>query len=143
LPFLSIFLTVDLVFTFLVDISFQNDILVFLDFNMSSLATRNIAIPTVEALTSCYMPFLKNGGLFIPEVIKDLAVGQGMVIMLKLPNSDVKMPVMGKICWITPPRCRHGKEGFGISFDEHTGNAKCKMQIEAMIRGRNQKTHTL
>ena len=47
------------------------------------------------------MPFIKNGGLFIPTN-KKYNIGDEVFMLLTLMDETEKLPVAGKIVWVTP-----------------------------------------
>ena len=52
----------------------------------------NLAIKDKSALYSAYMPFVKNGGLFIPTN-KPYLLGDEVFILLQLMESPERLPV--------------------------------------------------
>ncbi len=72
----------------------------------------------LEELYSCYMPFLKNSGLFIPTR-KQFSLGDDVFILLELMDEPEKIPLAGKIVWISPAGSSgHRRQGVGIEFPE-------------------------
>ena len=78
-----------------------------------------------------YMPFLKNGGLFIRTTeIYDL--GTEVVLDITLPDSLESSKVTGLVCWHTPPGSQNGTPaGIGVSFEDDPD--KIRHQIEKTI----------
>lgn len=86
-------------------------------------------------LYAFYMPFLQNGGLFIPGN-QHQAPGSKAMILLTLPNDPVKKTITGKVCWITPPAAQMGvAAGLGIQFDDNDASKQVCAQIEKMLAG--------
>ena len=54
-----------------------------------------------SALYVAYMPFVKNGGLFIPTA-KEYRLGDEVFILLTLMENPERIPVAGKVVWVTP-----------------------------------------
>lgn len=50
-----------------------------------------------NTLQAAYMPFVKNGGLFLKGVT--LSMGYPVGIILELPNDTMKYGVDGKVVW--------------------------------------------
>lgn len=105
----------------------------------------NIAIKDKSALYSAYMPFVKNGGLFIPTN-KPYRLGDEVFILLQLMDSADRLPVAAKVIWITP-RGAQGKraQGVGVQFSDQDGGAT-QRQIENYLGGALQAdrpTHTM
>lgn len=83
-------------------------------------------------LNLSYMPFIKNGGLFIPTS-DAYALGDQISVELQIPTKNQPMRVEGIVIWITPKNAlHHVASGVGIQF---TGPhaAIIKSQIEEML----------
>ena len=61
----------------------------------------SLTIRDKSALYASYMPFIKNGGLFIPTA-KPYKLGDEVFMLLTLMDSKEKLPVAGRVVWITP-----------------------------------------
>jgi len=61
----------------------------------------SLTIKDKAVLYAAYMPFVKNGGLFIPTN-KQYRLGDEVFLLLNLMDEAEKIPVAGKIIWITP-----------------------------------------
>lgn len=67
-------------------------------------------------LNLSYMPFIHDGGLFIP-VDKHYSLGHRVNVDLELPNRKEKITIEGKVVWITPNNAlHHVLPGIGIQF---------------------------
>jgi len=107
---------------------------------MSKLA-RGGAKKTVIALTikdkvvlhNYYMPFVKNGGLFIANRT-EYDIGDDVFILLNLMDESEKIAVVGKVVWIakTGVKSPH-TTGVGIQFSDPDNIAKDK--IETYLAG--------
>lgn len=78
-----------------------------------------------------YMPFVKNGGLFVrtPEYY---SLGDDIKLEVTLPDALEASIVIGKVCWLTPIGAQNGTPaGIGVSFDEDKDNVR--NQIEQLI----------
>lgn len=98
-----------------------------------------------SALYISYMPFIKNGGLFIPTS-KEYRLGDEVFILLTLMESTERLPVAGKVVWVTP-RAAQGKraQGIGVQFSVQDNGATQK-KIEALLAGAlgsDRPTHTM
>jgi type IV pilus assembly protein PilZ len=98
-----------------------------------------------SALYVSYMPFIKNGGLFIPTT-REYHLGDEVFILLSLMDSAERLPVAGKVVWITP-RGAQGKrqQGIGVQFSSQDAGATQK-KIEALLAGAlgaDRATHTM
>ena len=61
----------------------------------------SLNIKDKAVLYAAYMPFIKEGGLFIPTA-KHYDLGDEVFMLLSLMDEKEKIPVAGKIIWITP-----------------------------------------
>ncbi len=98
-----------------------------------------------SALYVAYMPFIKNGGLFIPTS-KEYRLGDEVFILLTLMDSSERLPVAGKVVWITP-RGAQGKraQGIGVQFSSQD-NGTTQKKIETLLAGAvgaERATHTM
>ena len=60
-----------------------------------------LTIKDKSALYLAYMPFVKNGGLFIPTN-SNYRLGDEVFMLLNLMGEDEKLPVAGRVIWLTP-----------------------------------------
>ncbi len=105
----------------------------------------SLSIKDKNALYAAYMPFVVNGGLFIPTD-KDYKLGQEVFMLLSLMEENERLPIAGTIIWKTPPGAEgYRQAGVGVQFNDHDGgNARNK--IEAYLAGSlnsDRATHTL
>lgn len=87
-----------------------------------------------SALFAAYMPFIRNGGLFIPTS-KEYRLGDEVFILLTLMDSSERLPVAGKVVWVTP-RAAQGKrvQGIGVQFSLQDGGTT-QQKIESQLAG--------
>lgn len=97
-----------------------------------------------NALYASYMPFIRNGGLFIPTS-KEYGLGEEVFILLTLMDDAERLPVAGKVVWLTP-RAAQGKrvQGIGVQFSAQD-NGETQKKIESYLAGMNAErpTHTM
>ena len=60
-----------------------------------------LTIKDKSALYLAYMPFVTNGGLFIPTN-SNYRLGDEVFMLLNLMGEDEKLPVAGRVIWVTP-----------------------------------------
>ena len=105
----------------------------------------SLTIRDKSALYASYMPFVKNGGLFIPTA-KSYKLGDEVFMLLTLTDSKDKLPVAGKVAWITPKGAQGNKTaGIGVQFSELDKGAT-KSKIENQLAGAlksDRPTHTM
>jgi type IV pilus assembly protein PilZ len=105
----------------------------------------SLTIKDKSALYAAYMPFVKGGGLFIPTK-KTYRVREEVFMLLTLMDETEKIPVAGKIIWITPVGAQGNRAaGIGVQFsDQDEGAARNK--IEGFLAGAlesERPTHTM
>ena len=109
-------------------------------------AVLSLAIKEKAALYAAYMPFLKNGGLFVPTN-KPYKTGDEIYLILSLMEDAAKYPIAGKVVWITPAGANNSKaQGVGVHFPADETGQRAKARIEdilgAALRS-SRATHTL
>lgn len=94
----------------------------------------NLAIRDKTSLYDSYMPFVKNGGIFIPTD-KGYHINDEVFLVLTLMDSKQKLPVAGRIVWVTPRGAQGSKAaGIGVQFSlEDKGSTRS--QIETLLAG--------
>ena len=105
----------------------------------------SLTIKDKSALYAAYMPFIKGGGLFIPTK-KTYRIDEHVFMLLTLMEETEKLPVDGKIVWITPVGAQGNRAaGIGVQFsDQDDGAARNK--IEGFLAGAlesERPTHTM
>lgn len=83
---------------------------------------------TDKDLYQSYMPFVKNGGVFV-RTTEHFELGTDIELQILLPDSLEPSTVVGKICWVTPVGAQNGTPaGIGISFVEDTENTRSQIE---------------
>ena len=92
------------------------------------------------------MPYLKSGGIFVPTT-KRYFLGDEVFLLLTLPESTERLPVAGKVVWVTPAGAQGNRPaGIGVQFPETPEGEAIKGQIEALLAGTlnsDRTTHTM
>lgn len=104
----------------------------------------SLTIKDKGVLYAAYMPFVKNGGLFIPTN-KNYQLGDEVFLLLNLMEEPEKLPIAGKVVWITP-RGAHGNRASGIGVQFSENDIAVRNKIEQYLTGTLQTgrpTHTL
>lgn len=105
----------------------------------------SLSIKDKGALYAAYMPFVKNGGLFIPTN-KSYQLGDEVFMLLTLMDEAEKLPVAGRIIWITPKGAQGSRAtGIGVQFSEQDGGS-ARNKIETYLAGAlkaERPTHTM
>lgn len=106
----------------------------------------SLAIKEKAALYAAYMPFLKNGGMFVPTQ-KPYKLGDEVYLILALMDDPTKYPIAGKVAWITPPGAHHNKaQGIGVHFPDDESGQRARLRIEEILGAAlrsSRATHTL
>lgn len=80
----------------------------------------HITITEPEALRRCYLPFLRNGGLFVPTT-ETYSLRQQLFLVLKLPGTTQVQGVLTRVACLTPAQAHDGRiMGVGLAFTEAT-----------------------
>ncbi|WP_028292413.1 PilZ domain-containing protein [Oceanobacter kriegii] len=114
---------------------------------MSNAGRSGILTLTIKdkpTLYHAYMPFIKDGGLFIPTT-RSYQLGDEVFLLLKLLDDPEKIPVAGKVIWITPAGAQSNKQqGIGVQFS--SDNPMARDRIETQLAGAiksDRPTHTM
>ena len=104
----------------------------------------SLTIKDKAVLYAAYMPFIKNGGLFIPTV-KQYQTGNEVFMLLNLMDETEKIPIAGTVVWVTPKRTQGNRaSGIGVQFNDEDNVARTK--IENYLGGllnSDKPTHTM
>ena len=105
----------------------------------------SLSIKDKSALYAAYMPYVVNGGLFIPTN-KQYKLGDEVFMLLTLLDEKDKLPVAGKIIWITPNGSQGNRAaGVGVQFSDQD-NGQAQKKIETYLAGSlssDRPTHTM
>lgn len=104
-----------------------------------------LAFKEKPALLASYMPFIEGGGLFIPTT-RVANLGDEIYLILQLVDDPTRLPVTGKVVWITPAGTPGRQQGIGVQFASDEGGQQVKSRIENLLGGAlraNRPTHTL
>ncbi|MDA1370679.1 MAG: PilZ domain-containing protein [Proteobacteria bacterium] len=111
---------------------------------MPGAAILSLTIKDAEDLYSLYMPFIRNGGLFIPSA-DSYQLDSDLFVLLKIRSNSTKLAIAARVIWLTPPKAQGCKlQGFGIQFLEVSGGSR--KIIEDLLADRlasNRPTQTL
>ena len=105
----------------------------------------SLTIKDKNALYAAYMQFVKNGGLFIPTT-KKYKLGDEVFMLLTLMEETERIPVAGKVIWITPVGAEGNRAaGIGVQFSDQDGGL-ARNKIETYLAGAlkaDRPTHTM
>ncbi|MBA6412185.1 PilZ domain-containing protein [Parahaliea sp. F7430] len=93
----------------------------------------SLTIKDPAVLYSAYMPFLTHGGLFVPTN-NSYQLGDEVFMLLSLLDESEKIPVSGKVVWVTPRGAQGNRvAGIGVQFSEE--DAELNLKIENHLAG--------
>jgi type IV pilus assembly protein PilZ len=105
----------------------------------------SLSIKDKASLYAAYMPYVQNGGLFIPTN-KSYNLGDEVFMLLSLMDDGERLPVAGKIIWMTPKRAQGNRaHGVGVQFSQQDKGAT-RGKIETHLAGAlksDRITHTM
>jgi len=105
----------------------------------------SLSIKEKNALYAAYMPFVENGGLFIPTN-RSYQMGQEVFMLLNLMEETERLPIAGKVIWITPVGAEgYRTAGVGVQFSDQDGG-QARNKIETYLAGAlesDRATHTM
>jgi type IV pilus assembly protein PilZ len=95
----------------------------------------SLSIKEKSALFAAYMPFIKGGGLFIPTN-KSYRMGEEVFMLLTLMDDPARLPVSGKVVWLTPSGAHGGRtQGVGVQFAFNESGKAAQNKIEGFLGG--------
>lgn len=97
--------------------------------------------PDNQSLYKSYMPFLKNGGVYVPTT-NTYPIGSKVFLVARLPNSEERLPIVGEVVWINQSKAVTRPAGIGIRFSDTPENAQVRDRIEKAILGISPETQT-
>jgi type IV pilus assembly protein PilZ len=94
----------------------------------------NLAIKEKKLLYKSYMPFITNGGLFIPTK-RMYKMGEEVLLLVTLMDEVERLPIAGTVIWKTPEGSDANRvAGIGIQLSNKDGG-KVKTKIETYLAG--------
>jgi type IV pilus assembly protein PilZ len=88
------------------------------------------SIKDKNILLAAYMPFVKNGGLFLKGV--GLPMGAPVGVLIEIPSESMKFGLDGKVVWV---HANGMNLGVGIQFAESPSLAQFKVKVEVVLAG--------
>ena len=106
----------------------------------------SLAIKDKAQLYAAYMPFIRHGGIFVPTT-RRYFIGDEVFLLLTLPDSSERLPVAGKVVWVTPTGAQGNRAaGIGVQFADTSEGEAVKSKIETLLAGTlnaEKPTHTM
>lgn len=92
-------------------------------------AVLSLSIKEKAALYAAYMPYLKNGGIFVPTT-RPYQLGDDVYLILTLLEDSTRLPVAGKVVWVSPAGGTHKTPGIGVHFPADESGLMARKRIE-------------
>ena len=84
-------------------------------------------------LQASYMPYIQGGGLFIASK-QAVKMGEEVFVLASLPNQSQKIPLTGKVIWISQKQNGIKLQGFGMQLSGEKG-IYYKSEAEKLLAG--------
>ena len=84
-------------------------------------------------LQASYMPYIKGGGLFVPSK-QPVKMGEEIFVLATLPDQSQKIPLTGKVVWVSQKQTGMKPQGFAIQLSGEKG-VYYKMEAEKLLAG--------
>ena len=95
----------------------------------------SLALKDKAALYGAYMPYIRHGGIFVPTP-RRYFLGDEVFLLLTLPDSSDRLPIAGKVVWVTPAGAQGNRTaGIGVQFPEGSEGEQVKSRIETLLAG--------
>jgi type IV pilus assembly protein PilZ len=109
-------------------------------------AVLSLSIKEKAALYAAYMPYLRNGGIFVPTN-RPYNIGDEVYLILTLLEDPTRIPVAGKVVWISPSGGGASKTpGVGVHFPSDESGIAARKRIEEALGSAlrsSRPTHTI
>jgi type IV pilus assembly protein PilZ len=116
------------------------------DSSLARPSVMSLSIRERSALYAAYMPFLQNGGVFVPGN-RSCQLGEEVFLLLNLMQDEARYPVAGKVVWITPAGAANNHtQGIGVQFPADDAGRRVRQRIEEILGtalGSSRPTHTM
>ncbi len=98
----------------------------------NAMGQLSMAISDKAALHACYMPFIKDGAIFVPTTER-FGLHHDVVLQLRLVEEGKKLVISGRVIWISTGMGQRGTSpGVGLQFTgEH--RLRVKQFIEEVL----------
>ncbi|MDE0003107.1 MAG: PilZ domain-containing protein [Rhodospirillaceae bacterium] len=110
---------------------------------MSSPGALELTLDDKSALRRAYMPFIRNGGVFV-RTDHPYELGDDIAVTIRLFDARKPIGIKGTVVWVTPTRAQ-GKRaaGVGVRFGaDETYRARIEGLLDGISDG-DEPTHTL
>ena len=95
----------------------------------------SLGIKDKAALYNACLPFTRQGGTFVPTT-RRYFIGDEVFLLLTLPDSSERLPVAGKVVWVTPTGAQGNRAaGIGVQFADTAEGEAVRSKIETILAG--------
>lgn len=101
--------------------------------NMAAGGFIHLKIADRATLQASYLSFVKGGGLFIPSK-NSVQLGDEVFVLATLPEQVQKIPLKGKVIWISQKQTGTKPQGFAIQLTGEKG-LFYKNEAEKLLAG--------
>lgn len=104
----------------------------------------SLSVADESVLYATYMPFVQHGGLFVPTTDPH-ELGDEVFLLLGLPDAQERIPVAGRVVWVTPAHARGGRlAGIGVqlSADDDLVRSRIEACLGPLLES-DRPTHTM
>jgi type IV pilus assembly protein PilZ len=113
---------------------------------MTQQGILSLTIKDRQALRNAYMPFVIGGALFVGST-KRFGLGDEVFLLLTLTELEERLPIPGKVIWITPAGAQGNRRaGIGVQFADTPDGAHARTVIESQLSNllkSEKKTYTM
>lgn len=92
----------------------------------------SLSIKDKAGLYGAYMPFVKNGGIFIPGN-RPYRLGEQVFMVLSLLDQPQKYQVAGRVAWITPSGVPNKTPGIGVQLPDDDNGRNLRKVVEELL----------
>jgi type IV pilus assembly protein PilZ len=92
-------------------------------------AVLSLSIKEKAALYAAYMPYLRNGGIFVPTT-RPYQLGDDVYLILTLLDDTTRIPVAGRVVWVSPAAGGNKTPGIGVHFPADESGVAARKRIE-------------
>ncbi|CAM3470360.1 MULTISPECIES: PilZ domain-containing protein [Psychrobacter] len=89
----------------------------------------------IETLYASYLSFVNNGALFISSD-RVQKLGDEVFIAVTLPNSSERLPMNGKVVWISSKVQSGRPAGFAVQIGTDIAGQRIKNEVERLLAGK-------
>ncbi len=102
-------------------------------------------IVDLNMLYASYLPFVKNGAIFVPSERQQL-LGDEVFVAVTLPGSSERLPLNGKVVWVNHKTQANRPAGFAVQFGTDETGLRIRHEMERLLAGKSdslQATYTM